>query len=174
MTTWQERRSAFTHDWLQNKLVQTLGGGIAFLRGEFQEEGFPADFAKRLDVAWKGHAALANDLIDAFEKEMTPSLLLRRSPLDRLDEKTSAWLAAVVHECWLTRLRIRPLIGDVREAARNADSAFSAVFGQLERLIPARDADQLRPLLPALEELDRRARALSAAIARLPHQIEVT
>ena len=174
MTTWQERRSAFTHDWLQNRLVQTLGGGIAFLRGDFDEEGFPAEFAKRLDAEWKGHAPLAFGLIDTFEKEMSPSLLLRRSPFDRLDEKDTAWLAALVHECWLTRLHIPALVDTVREAATIADSAFLVVSKQLERWISGRDGGRPRPLLSALEELGSRALSLSASIDRLPNRIEVT
>ncbi len=169
---WQLRRGALNHDWLQNQFGQLLASGLAFLRGDFEEEGFAERFTKKLVSQWSDHRGEAARLAADFEVEMSPRIYLERFPLSRLSAETRGWLGTLVHACWLTRADVPRLVDSVLRADADAQRAFTA----LERHLFAREippsAAQLALARPELEELARCCHALSVAISQLPNRME--
>lgn len=169
--TWQQRRHAFNHDRLP-LLFSRLSDGLSFLRGDFDEEGFAARLPERLITAWKHLRGEASRVAADFELEMSPRVCLNYAPLARVRPETREWLGAVVHGCWLARNGKRLLL-DIRNAEREAEEAFLAVEARLSGIASAPSVSDVCPLLPELEALDQRCRALSAAISRLPGRVQV-
>lgn len=167
---WQSRRSAYNHDWLQNRLMQVLGSGLDFLKDKFKEAGFAERFTERLRDQWSRHRGEATRLVAEFERDLSPRNRLGLPPLSRFDRTTCDWLSVVVHECWLARDGKRQLLDDIRDAETQADEAFGRVEPLLEALSTGRDSAMT---LSCLEAFDRSCRALSKAISRLPSRIEV-
>ena len=166
---WQVRRSEFNHDWLANRYLNSFRAFMRRLREpgvsierlcEFLDEDMPQ---------WLEYRAVAADLVQTFESEMSPIVLMNRSPLDGLDAGSKAWLGPLVHAIWLVRTPVRLWVAEALQAIEHVDIAYQAVCNGLEGIEVTVHA--LREREAGFQALQDALVTLSTAFSRFPQRI---
>lgn len=170
---WQERRSAFNHDWLKNKYLNGLKALIERLQSSKPNRERLVEYLSVRLPAWETHRHEARWLIEAFEAEMSPLRLFEEPPLNRCDAETAAWLGPLVHGLWLARYPVKEQVQAVEEAFKAADNQYEELRQVLTR-VEEMDTEQLVSLLPQLQAFRDACTELTRSISLLPGRILVT
>ena len=175
ISSWQNRRSAFNHDWLKNKYLNRLDGFInrleipdsdllrlqRFLNDDFSE--------------WKKQQSEIESLLETFETEMSPKSLFKKEPLNHCDNETIIWLGQLIHALWLTRYPIKEWIYAAQNAFRNVNDQYNNIVKILKsKKLDCESEDYrttLKPLIPHFLQFKKACEELSQAIGMFPHQI---
>ena len=162
---WQRARSRFNHDWLRNRFLVTVGSFLSSVSGEgYQvEDSLPRPLEVMLQ--WPDRRAMLEELLQGFEKSMSPAAWFDLTPLNRLDSETRQWLAPVAHLLWWKGRRNEELLGAICKARQRADEQHARLLAEL-------DQSSGEPDIAALERVAREMYAefqcLSETIHRLP------
>ena len=177
ISSWQNRRSAFNHDWLKNKYLNRL---IAFIERlkisnsdlsrlyRFLEDDFPE---------WKKQRSEIQNLLEIFEMEMSPKSLFKKEPLNRCDNETIIWLGQLIHALWLTRYPIKEWIYAAQDAFRNVNDQYNNIVKVLKSEKLGCESEDyratLKPLISHFLQFKKACEELSHAVGMFPHQILV-
>jgi hypothetical protein len=111
------------------------------------------------------------ELIDGFEREMSPRRLFEREPLSAYDERTVAILSDLAHQLWLVRHPVATWV----DTARAAAATLQCEYERLENLAPLDENGSVAADFARQFNRFRSAcRALATAIERFPSRILVT
>lgn len=179
---WEARRHTLSHRRLGNRFVGRVGEASTAAR-----EGAPADRAVLSEffggrngngvsdalTEWWRLSDEAHELVESFEREMSPGALFRQPPLVNTDAATKKWLVPLSISVWRKRHSIDRIENEVSSALTAADKAAHA----LERVIAEDWNRQVgKPksaLARGLGTFARAVEALSRAFGRYPHRILV-
>ncbi len=177
ISSWQNRRSAFNHDWLKNKYLNRLDGFInrleipdsdSFRLFRFLNDDFPE---------WKKQQSKVEDLLETFEMEMSPKSLFKKDPLNHCDNETIIWLGQLIHALWLARYPIKEWSYVAQNAFRNVNDQYNSIGEVLKsKKLDCESEDYqtaLKPLIPRFFQFKQTCEELSRAIGMFPHQILV-
>jgi hypothetical protein len=154
---WQERRSAFSHDFLKNTYLNRLSAAIVRLRQrpdsplvlDYLRVDFPLWAEQHTEIEW---------IVTHLTESLSPARLFDRGPLSNLDAESVRALRQISHDVWLVRHSIPDLVSRLRTCVSDVDAAFEAIrSSRLDAVDLGRRAD----LLPALERLEQCCRSLS-------------
>ena len=175
ITRWQNRRSAFNHDWLKNKYLNRLSAFIDRLKisnsdlsrlYRFLEDDFPE---------WKKQQSEIENLLKTFEVEMSPKSLFKKEPLNHCDNETNSWLGQLIHALWLARYPVKEWI----YAGQNAFCNVNDQYNNIVKILKSKKLDcesenyrtTLKPLIPHFLQFKKACEELSRAVGMFPHQI---
>jgi hypothetical protein len=177
ISSWQNRRSAFNHDWLKNKYLNRLN---AFLERLSTSDSDPVRLSRFLNddfPEWKKQQSKVEDLLETFEMEMSPKSLFKKEPLNRCDNKTRIWLGQLIHALWLARYPVKEWIHAAQNAFRNVNDQYNNIVKILKsKKLDWKSEDYqtaLKPLIPRFFQFKQTCEELSRAIGMFPHQILV-
>lgn len=171
ITEWQIRRSKFNHDWLKIEYINSLGGIIDMLQYNMIETRHLQRFLTEKWGQWETKRLEANWLIDSFEKNMSPAILLEVEPLNRMAAHNRVWLKELVHFLWLARW----LINEKVSLLRHSFSVVSQQFEEIDKRIKEHNGDTgyLRELLPEIKVFREACLEFSKCISALPSEVMV-
>ena len=177
ISSWQNRRSAFNHDWLKNKYLNRLSAFIERLKiynsdlprlYRFLEDDFPE---------WKKQRSEIQNLLKTFEVEMSPKSIFKKAPLNRCDNETIIWLDQLIHALWLARYPVKEWIHAAQNAFRNVNNQYNNIVKILKsKKLDCESEDYrttLKPLIPDFLQFKKACEELSQAVGMFPHQILV-
>jgi hypothetical protein len=171
--SWQKRRSDFNHDWLKNRYLPALAKWNNVLDERVEDPAFEAKFLTELLPQWEQHRVSSIDLIETFEREMSPSVLFNQSPLQECSTTPQGWLSNLVHVLWLRRYPIQIWTSTAGKCVSEIDETYRI----LEETIAAVDseftASRMRPHQPLFKEFRQRCQSLARAIEQFPSRISV-
>jgi hypothetical protein len=177
ISSWQNRRSAFNHDWLKNKYLNRLDGFIRRLKipdsdpvrlSRFLNDDFPE---------WKRRQNEIQNLFGTFEGEMSPMSLFEKEPLNRCDVETMSWLGQLIHALWLARYPIKEWV----HTAWNAFCDVNDQYNNIAEVLKSKKLNweskdyrtALKLMIPYFLQFKKACEELSRAIAMFPHRILV-
>lgn len=177
ISSWQNRRSAFNHDWLKNKYLNRLN---AFLERLNMPDSDPLRLSRFLTddfPEWKKQQSKVEDLLETFETEMSPKSLFKKEPLNRCDDETIIWLGQLIHALWLVRYPVKEWIHTAQNAFRNVNDQYNNIV----KILKSKDLDceskdyrtTLKPLIHDFIQFKQACEELSQAIGMFSHQILV-
>ena len=171
---WQDRRSAYNHDWLKNQYLQALGNWARMLADEVEDPDFEARFVREVLPQWDEHNLERQELFDTFQDSMSPSVLFGRPPLSGCDKDTKTWLPNLVKVLWLSRSRAAGKVSAAEVCAHDANLAYSRLTAKLDCCKNTQSVEALRQLQDEFTEFIRNCQRLAKAIECLPSRVEVT
>ena len=177
ISSWQNRRSAFNHDWLKNKYLNRLN---AFLERLNMPDSEPMRLFRFLNddfPEWKKQQSKVEDLLETFEAEMSPKSLFKKEPLNHCDNETKIWLGQLIHALWLTRYPVKEWI----HAGQNAFCNVNDQYNNIVKILKSKKLDcesedyqiALKSLIPDFLQFKKACEELSRAIGMFPHQVLV-
>jgi hypothetical protein len=175
ISSWQNRRSAFNHDWLKNKYLNRLDAFInrleisdsdIFRLFRFLNDDFPE---------WKKQQTKIEDLLETFEMEMSPKSLFKKKPLNHCDNETRIWLGQLIHALWLARYPVKEWI----HTAWNAFCDVNDQYNNIAEVLKSKKLNweskdyrtALKLMIPHFLQFKKACEELSQAIGMFPHQI---
>jgi hypothetical protein len=175
ISSWQNRRCAFNHDWLKNKYLNRLNAFLerlsipdsdSFRLFRFLNDDFPE---------WKKQQNEIESLLETFEMEMSPKSLFKKEPLNRCDNETRIWLGQLIHALWLARYPVKEWIRAGQNAFRNVNDQYNNIVKILKsKKLDCESEDYrttLKSLIPHFLQFKQACEELSQAIGMFPHQI---
>ena len=175
--SWQNRRSAFNHDWLKNKYLNRLDAFINRLKVPDSDPFRLQRFLNDDFSEWKKQQSEIENLFDTFEVEVSPKSLLKKEPLNRCDNETSIWLGELIHALWLECYPVKEWARSAVKAFQNADDQYNNIAEVLKsKNLNCESEDYrtaLKPLIPHFLQFKQACEELSQAIGMFPHQILV-
>jgi hypothetical protein len=179
---WNQRRSRLNHNDLQGTFIGALDGQASFLKkgvedASIQEAEDPTKIRTFLHdqfQQWTSLHADLSELLGQFHREMSPRSLFGQLLLSRCDERTKAWLPAVVHELWRIRYPVDGLIADARTKLAAADAIWQELKAKIESTAGVEKFEVFMQFRDNIESLAAACRALGQAIHLLPHRVLVT
>jgi len=150
--SWENRRSAFRHDWLKNRYLNSLRALLSLLDEsnpdcewllEIVEEDLPIWEKKKEEARW---------VIDAYEDEMSPRTLMDRPPLSNCSSESQKWLGALIHRLWRHRYDIPEDTKNAREALDQANDKYDQLVSQIDGTPNVNQLKVLRPQFEAFKE----------------------
>jgi hypothetical protein len=170
-TDWQQRRSAFNHDWLKNDFLNSLNAFITLLDYRAPDQGEILKFLKEKLPVWPEKAAEAKWLIESFEVEMSPKQFFGVPPLCNCDEETKGWLPGLVHDLWLARYPVTELLHSGQRALAGVIEKYQAL--RLEALrAEAIPFDSLRGMKNAFVAFKDACDALSVVLSQMDIKVK--
>lgn len=154
--TWQADRGELNHDWLKNRFLLALDEWLGWLRGELVGEYDPDPVL----AEWADHRGALAELLDGFEREMSPAALFEpaaATPLARCRPATRRWLQPLARSLWLARYPVRGWLVHGYVCLKAADEAYHR-------------AARVRTE-PAVRAFRDACAALSAALSRFPSRV---
>ncbi len=126
---WRRRRAAFCHDWLKNQFLPALRATVNCLDGQVDDPDIERTFFGKTLWLWPEMAPTAQELIDSFERTMSPASQVRRwiAGLPEASRADWLWLESVSHALWLARNDVPAVVGAASAAMKIAEYAFSRV-----------------------------------------------
>ena len=177
ISSWQNRRSAFNHDWLRLKYLNRLDAFIKRLKMPNSDLFRLCRFVEEDLLEWKRWRSEIEDLLETFEMEMSPKSLFKKEPLNRCDNKTRIWLGQLIHALWLARYPVKEWIHAAQNAFRNVNDQYNNIVKILKsKKLDCESEDYrttLKPLIPRFFQFKQTCEELSRAIGMFPHQILV-
>jgi uncharacterized protein with PIN domain len=170
--TWQQRRSAFNHDWLKNRFLPALAKWLNLLDDLIEDTTTEASFVASVLPQWEGHRDEALALARDFEVEMSPARLfdcikwLRR-------RGNEVWLRQLVHRLWLARYPVQDWVADASARAARADAAYERLQVGIRQCAEASSAAGLRHLRPQFVEFRDCCQSLAQAVGSFPSEVRV-
>lgn len=174
MLSWQKRRGEFNHNWLKNKYLPALGKLQNLLDDYIEDDEFWGPFITDVLPKWESHRAEARDLIENFELEMSPRVLLEHDPFSRLDNEVRIWLSELVHNLWLTRYPVTQWIEEAIGCMRDVDDAYKRIKKILKECPDNKLAEALKQQKDEFREYNRVCRKLGKAFETFPSRILFT
>lgn len=175
ISSWQNRRGAFNHDWLRPKYLNRLDAFInrleipnsdIFRLFRFLNDDFPE---------WKKQQSKIEGLLETFEMEMSPKSLFKKEPLNHCDNETRIWLGQLIHALWLARYPVKEWIHAGQNAFRNVNDQYNNIVKILKsKKLDCESEDYrttLKPLTPDFLQFKKACEELSQAIGMFPHYI---
>lgn len=169
--TWQADRGQLNHHWLQNSVLVALNHALGIVSGAVRSTHPARALAEDL-LRWQDRRGDVVSLLERFETEMTPALLLGRAPLSRCSEETKSWLRPLVHELWLRREAIDKRIAAAMRAWRECDRVYRLLQDALEALSETPAEEGFQALESPLNVFTAACEELAAAISALPREIQ--
>lgn len=177
ISSWQNRRSAFNHDWLKNKYLNRLN---AFLERLNMPDSDPLRLSRFLTddfSEWKKQQSKVKDLLETFEVEMSPKSLFKKEPLNRCNDETITWLGQLIHALWLARYPIKEWVHTAWNAFCDVNDQYNNIAEVLKSKKLNWESEDyrtaLKPLIPHFLQFKQACEELSQAIGMFPHQILV-
>lgn len=175
ISSWQNRRSTFNHDWLKNKYLNRLN---AFLERLYMSDSDSMRLFRFLNddfPEWKKQQSEIESLLETFETDMSPKSLFKKEPLNRCDNETRIWLGQLIHALWLARYPIKEWIHAGQNAFRNVNDQYNNIVKILKsKKLDCESEDYrttLKPLIPHFLQFKKACEELSRAVGMFPHQI---
>jgi len=112
------------------------------------------------------------DLLKPFETELSPRRLVERLPLANCSPQVAGWLPWLIHELWLSG---EPVCQRTLEGVGNltdADTAYSAIMKELDRVGSAPSMDDLRRMRSLFPEFREHYPAVGSAVSSFPARIK--
>jgi len=177
ISSWQNRRSAFNHDWLKNKYLNRLD---AFFERLNMPDSDPLRLSRFLNddfPEWKKQQGEIENLLKTFEVEMSPKSLFKKEPLNHCDNETIIWLGQLIHALWLARYPVKKWI----HTAQNAFCDVNDQYNNIAKVLKSKKLDceseeyrrALKLLIPHFLQFKKACEELSRAVGMFPHQILV-
>ena len=177
ISSWQNRRSAFNHDWLKNKYLNRLD---AFIRRLKVPDSDPLRLLRFLNddfPEWKRWHCEIENLFKTFEEEESPKSLFEKEPLNRCDDETRSWLGQLIHAMWLARSPVKEWVRTGESAFQDADEQYKKIVKVLKsKKLDCQSEDnrtRLESLIPSFLKFKKACEELSRAVGMFPHQILV-
>lgn len=159
--SWQRCRAELNHYQLRNRFLTALMALISRVTGlATVGEDFGPD-SGRLS-GWPRLATELGELLEDFEKAMTPAVFLDRPPLNRLDRDWRESARPCIHALWLARYPVGEWLAAAHAALAEADTVYRHLF-------PVDAPPGLTE--SGLRELHDRCIELSDSVSRLPSRI---
>jgi hypothetical protein len=124
---WQKRRSALNHDWLKNQYLPALAKCLNVMAGEIDDEGFLQSFFFSVLPVWETQQEEITRLLQSFENEMSPRVLLRRRQFAIFQSETKSWLGELVHQLWLSRYPVEQWVLNALSKVVHAQAAYNII-----------------------------------------------
>ena len=170
---WQAGRNRFNHDWLKNKFSLTLERAVKIAQERIEDDEFAAKFIQIALPVFESEMQTAQALIESFESSMSPSVLLDRAPLCRLDDRTRDWLAIVVHACWKNRIGVCELVDMATGKLEKVLGAFYCLRHCIKGKCGKLEGQQLSCCLAEILTFRDACGELGTSISRFPNRIVV-
>ena len=175
ISSWQERRNAFNHDWLKNKYLNRLDAFIKRLKKPNSDTFRIIRFLNDDFSEWKKQQSEIENLLETFEMEMSPKSLFKKEPLNHCDNETRIWLGQLIHALWLARYPVKEWI----YAGQNAFCNVNDQYNNIVKILKSKKLDcesedyrtALKPLIPHFLQFKKACEELSRAIGMFPHYI---
>lgn len=151
---WRQRRAAFTHDWLRNRLLPCLGACVAIARGDAAASGDIVAALLSTVREWSARRDEVLSLVEEFCDVMSPLHAADGVALSSSADVAS-YLRRTTVEAWKVRHHVVELLADVRTACCAVDHAYAAWTGNFD------DA-------AALASMAEHYRHLARSLSRLP------
>jgi len=142
--SWENRRSAFRHDWLKNTYLNRLDGFLSGLNTENPDREWLFEVIVEDLPEWKKKKGEARHVIDTYEDEMSPRTLLNRPPLANCSPDTQDWLGPLVHRLWYERYDVGQTTEAAQEAFDDVNEKYDVLREQLEDASTVSDLRALR------------------------------
>ena len=177
ISSWQNRRSAFNHDWLKNKYLNRLDAFLERLNMPDSDSLRLSRFLTDDFSEWKKQQSEIESLLETFEPEMSPKSLFKKEPLNRCDHETITWLSQLIHGLWLARYPIKEWIHAAQNAFCNVNDQYNNIVEVLKsKKLDCESEDYqtaLKLLIPHFLQFKKVCEELSQTIGMFPHQILV-
>lgn len=174
MPDWERHRNLLNHHWLKNQLQVHLDSLLNAVGGPVQDDDFIREFCSSILPRWKTQFKRIHDLIESFEKEMSPRTQFNSGLLSKCKVQSKEWLADLVHVLWLARNSVPICVSGALECARDANNAYLSICDALESTAGEDQLRQLSMHRKLLIDFRNRCERLSQAISRFPHRVLVT
>jgi len=171
--SWEKRRSEFNHDWLKNRYLPVLAKCVNILDDCVEDPQFEMEFVETVLPQWVEYRPQAMALVERFEVEMSPALLLSQPPLSVLPEGTKMWLSELISALWLSRYPVERWKSELASCVVSTNEAYM----QLHSLVQAEQIvsiAQLRPWRSRFTDFQTRCQALAKSIEVFPSKLLVT
>ena len=168
--TWQRRRSAINHNWLQNQYLVFLLALLEYSSHGFVEEVFEAEVVNQL-IQWLHHRKDVETLIDTVD-EMSPREVIQTEAGICIPDADRAWLGEVAHRCWSHRFGIQDLVDHAKAQIAAADEAYDALVAAIS--FDPSAVKHWEAVASMVRGLHGACFELSQAISRLPSHVEIT
>jgi 3-dehydroquinate dehydratase len=96
------------------------------MAGEIDDEGFLQSFFFSVLPVWEKQQEEITRLLQSFENEMSPRVLLRQS-------ETKSWLAELVHQLWLSRYPVEQWVLNALSKVGHAQAAYDIIKKSLSQ-----------------------------------------
>lgn len=173
VTSWQQRRGAFNHDWLKNRYLPAIAKWINVLDGQVDDPAMEKDFVSTVLVQWEEYRDEADAIVQDFERLMSPSQLLDSVACLRKAAISAPWLRPVVHELWVRRCAVRELVTEASARATETNQAYRNLRERLRKRKNTRSATALRGLRPQFTDFRDHCQRLARAIEVFPSEARV-
>jgi hypothetical protein len=166
---WHRRRIELNHDWLSNQFIFRLRDSQSLLASDTPDTEAVARFLTVDVTAWADKAAAFSALIESFETEMSPRILLAWRPFSSV---AGYALGDLVHRLWLSRNPVSKWLEEARSALGSVQCHIASLTDCLSRVMY--DVLRMKPrLIREFEELDLACCRLYKAVKVLPSEILV-
>lgn len=146
---WQQRRSAFVHDWLCNRFMPRLQACVALTGTGAAASARTADGFIAVVQEWPEHGAEALQLIEIFCDVMSPTRQIDEI-MPALPAALAQYLRKTALESWKVRHGIPALLDEVRTAHASANRHYA---------------------MWALSEMARDCERIAKAFSKLPSRV---
>lgn len=172
ISSWQNCRSDFNHDWLNNRYMNRLDGCIERLRIKSADTSRIIRFFTQQFPEWEEKRETAQELILSFESKMSPKVLFEQAQLNRCDKETKKWLRELIHSLWMAKYPVKSWVCEAEQALMCANQQYANLKGALATLNQT-NPEELASLLPDFVEYREACRRLSHSISKFPHEVLV-
>ncbi len=173
MRNWQNQRVNFNHDWFVNKYLNGLDGFLTRLNQISTDSKINGRLIGFLDEQfheWEGNRSKAKWIIDNFETEMSPKVLMESYPLIHWDKQNRELMGDLVHVLWKGRNPITKWIKDCEESYDKVEHIYNKINNQLTMTTPIKTTE-----LISMKQLFREYRdtceLFSCKLSQLPGEI---
>lgn len=166
--SWHSRRGDFNHQWLSNQYLTQLRYWVEMIskdsRGLDQE--FEEEFLSTTLMQWERKSAVAHELADELECELSPRKLFAQAPLNRIPEDIALEMAAICHQLWLARTE--KARRQLAEAIDRADRTYRGLKQCLSKRPVPLAPDASRLCTPLAQQFLQACQNLKSVFENLP------
>jgi hypothetical protein len=167
VTAWQQRRSAFTHDWLGNRLLPRLRACIAVARGDVAASGETIATLLTTLREWPVRGQEVLRLTDEFYEVMSP-LRAIDDIASFLPQDVASYLRRTTLEVWKMRHRVAEVLSQVRTAHALVDRSYIAWMTRCD--VSSAPGDRI-VRTAALADIAENCERLSRVLSSLPGRV---
>jgi hypothetical protein len=169
---WVERRANFRHNWLKNTFLFALRAFLERLENDPQSSSKRVrEFINDQLATWPKRSAEVHVLVESYADCLSPSVLLDREPLRRMEEASRSYLADLIDALWEARTEYDQVVKESLKALSMVDETYEQIAGDLDGSM---SVDELASLHPLFLKLRDASSELSASLDNYENKIQVT
>lgn len=168
---WVYERGHLNHDWLRNEFLRQLQGFIERLHTPDNFRDKLLYFRRSVLPIWPMKGVAILDLINRFEKEMSPRQVFTEWPL-LVDNNPEARkrLGELAHAWWHIKCPVRCWVDEALAAHAEADAAYVQLTEKLA-VVAEDDVTGLAALQEDFESFAVACATLSERLSAFPHEL---